>query len=62
MLPPSLPVMAVMMLPIVMMCVVRSIDSSGKKFFQMVRFDAGADEGGVGWLLQAEPAVDKQPW
>jgi hypothetical protein len=44
------------------MIVGRGIGSSGKKFFQMKRFDAGVEEGGWGWLLQAEPAVDMQPW
>ncbi len=44
------------------MTVARGIGSSGKKFFQMKRFDAGVEEGGWGWLLQAEPAVDMQPW
>ena len=40
----------------------RDMGSSSKKFYQMKRFDAGRDEGGLGWLLQAQPAVDMQPW
>jgi hypothetical protein len=40
----------------------RAMGSSGKKFFQMKKFDAGVEEGGWGWLLQAEPAIDMQPW
>ena len=40
----------------------RAMGSSSKMFFQMKRFDAGRDEGGPGWLLQAEPVLDVQPW
>ncbi len=40
----------------------RAMGSSSKMFFQMKRFDAGHDEGGSGWLLQAEPALEMQPW
>jgi hypothetical protein len=44
------------------MSVDRGMGNSGKKFFQMKRIDAGVEEGGWGWLLQAEPAIDMQPW
>jgi hypothetical protein len=40
----------------------RSMGSCSKKFFQMKRFNAGADDGGLGWLLLAEPVIEVQPW